>query len=140
MIENSQMWWYWPQVPWELEGVFRGTFDNYPDEYEALWNDFENITQDGENVTRDDINANIDALWGAIWEIPEGFLRGDDPVKLRLYDTGYPDLVSKDDPEPDGYDQIALQVYGYSVWQWYRLDLAMQASKLTQFGRRGRRT
>lgn len=116
----------------------RGAMLTYPDQYEALWNDFSDITQDGENVTRDDVNASIDAELGAIWEIPEGFLRSDVPVVALIYDMGIPDLVSVDDPEPDGYNKMALQILGYMVWQWYRLDLAMQASKLTQFGRRGR--
>jgi hypothetical protein len=138
MIEESQMWWYWPQVPWEQLGYMRGAMLMYPDGYQAIWDGFDGITQDGENITRDQVNETIDAQMGTIWEIEEGFLRSDAPIVEYIYDLGLADLASRDEDEPADYEKLSNQILGYMVWQWYRLDLAMQGSKLTQFGRRGR--
>lgn len=139
LIEESSENWYWPQIPWELLGAFRESHVLYPDEYEALWNGFEEMIQDGDNVDRDSINANIDALESGVF-IPEGYLRSDDDtLGPDMYELVEGAVVARGDVEPTGWRQVYCQLFGYMVWQRYRLALALQASKLTEFGRRGRR-
>lgn len=139
-IEESQVWWYWPQVFWESAVDFRPRFYDYPAGYEAIWNSFDGIKQDGENVSRADIMAGLDALpGGPSYYFPEGFLRTD--VETLIFPLNQEmDFWDRTAPEPHGEDKIQAQLSGYISWQWYRLLLAMQASKLTEFGRRGRRS
>ena len=137
MIDNSQMWRYWPSVYWEQWGAPRVTFDEYTDVYEGIWNSFGGINQDGENVTREEINAQIVEVGGTSYRVPEGYLRTDSSGLLELLGATSETLSPLEEDEPTGHTQLACRLRGYIAWQCYRLELAMQGSKLTQFGRRG---
>lgn len=138
-IAESEYWWYWPQIPWELTENFRPSIRDYPDEYEELWNSFGGITQDGGNVTAESINDDIEAYAPDGPYVGEGFLRSDDIVVWTFVHTFDASGRSKMLDEPSGLDRVQAKLVGYMTWQSYRLALAMQGSKLTQFGRRGLR-
>lgn len=136
-IAESEQWWYWPSIWWEQDGIVPARFGQYPDEYEALWTELGGVKQDGENVTRGDINGALDTGMWTSERVPEGYLRLDDGVISAIASFPGNPYQPVDGPEPTGQERVKAMLYGYIAWQSYRLCLAEQASKLTQFGRRG---
>lgn len=135
---ESSVWKYWPQVPWEEDGILFDRYQVYQDEYAEIWDRYE-VEQDGDNVSRDEINDDLDTYYPEGERVPEGYLKADDPFLLWMDGAiGGGTVVGVDDPEPAGATRILARVLGYRAWQEFRLRAAMQADKLTQFGRRGR--
>jgi len=141
VIEESEEFWYWPNVSPELAyGLYRRSQGYFYLTYGA-WHVLNPTDILASNVTVEMINAEIDymdVIPPTLERFPGGFMS----PALDWYTGHFISFVEAwpiDSGEPTrGAPRMHAMAIGLAIWNMYKLQLGMQAQKLNMFGLRGR--